>query len=66
MKIAALLLAAALAACATPTAFEAPRDRFFGALASLCGKAFEGRIASPPVEADAAFAGKRLAMHVRG
>ena len=65
MKIAALLFPAALAACATPAAVEAPRDRFFGALASLCGKAFEGRIASPPVEADSAFAGKRLVMHVR-
>ncbi|HEX9964776.1 MAG TPA: hypothetical protein VGB04_07315 [Allosphingosinicella sp.] len=65
MKIPALILPAALAACATPAAVEAPRDRFFGVLGSLCGKAFEGRIASPPVEADSAFAGKRLVMHVR-
>ncbi len=63
MKLAALFLAAALAGCATPG--TAPRDDFFAGLASLCGKAFEGRIASPPVEADLAFAGKRLAIHVR-
>ncbi|MDQ3140282.1 MAG: hypothetical protein M3Q15_06110 [Pseudomonadota bacterium] len=31
----------------------------------MCGKAFEGRIVSPPTEADASFAGKRLVMHVR-
>lgn len=61
-----LLLAALLAGCATPGAVDAPADLFFGRLASLCGKAFEGRIASPPVEADSAFAGKRLVMHVRG
>ncbi|HYW17501.1 MAG TPA: hypothetical protein VE891_15290 [Allosphingosinicella sp.] len=66
MKTAALLLAAALAACATPADVGAPPDHFLGALASLCGKAFEGRIASPPVEADSAFAGRRLVMHVRG
>lgn len=66
MRTIALLLPAALAGCATPTAVETPRDRFFGTLAALCGKAFEGRIASPPVEADSAFAGKRLVMHVRG
>lgn len=65
MKAVALLLAAALAGCATRAADEDPQDRFLGRLASLCGKAFEGRIASPPVEADAAFAGKRLVMQVR-
>lgn len=66
MRTIAPLLAALLAGCATPDSVEAPRDRFFAALVSLCGKAFEGRIASPPVEADAGFAGKRLVMHVRG
>lgn len=66
MRTRAPLLAALLASCATPGAVEAPADRFLGRLASLCGKAFEGRIASPPVEADSAFAGKRLVMHVRG
>jgi hypothetical protein len=34
-------------------------------LAALCGKAFEGRITSPPDAADATFAGKRLVIHVR-
>lgn len=67
MKAPALLLAAAaLTACTTPGVETAPQDLFFDKLASLCGKAFEGRIASPVVEADSAFAGKRLAMHVRG
>jgi hypothetical protein len=66
VKIAVLLLPAALASCATSADVDAPGDRFFAALAPLCGKAFEGRIASPPVEADQAFAGKRLVMHVRG
>ena len=42
-----------------------PADQFFERLSSLCGKAFEGRIASPVVPADADFAGKRLVMHVR-
>ena len=67
VKIALLiLLPAALAGCATPAEVEAPRERFFRGLASLCGRAFEGRIASPEVAADSAFAGKRLVMHVRG
>ena len=61
---AALLATAALAGCAT-TPRAAPQDAFFAALSSLCGRAFEGRVASPPVEADRAFAGQRLVMHVR-
>ena len=65
MKIAAPLIAAALAGCATPAADEPPWDLFFENLTSMCGRAYEGRIVSPAVEADAAFAGKRLVMHVR-
>lgn len=38
---------------------------FFDNLLALCGKAYEGRIVSAPVASDAAFAGKRLVMHVR-
>ena len=38
---------------------------FFEKLRALCGKAYEGRIVSAPVASDAAFAGKRLVMHVR-
>jgi hypothetical protein len=53
-----------LAGCATATA-TSPQEAFFQRLSSLCGKAFEARVASPPVEADASFAGKRLVMHVR-
>lgn len=54
-----------LAGCATTSADEGPQSEFFSRLTDLCGRAFEGRIASPPVEADASFAGKRLVMHVR-
>ena len=60
-----LLAALALAACATAAPPRAPADAFFERVRALCGQAFEGRIASPPVEADASFAGKRLVMHVR-
>ena len=55
----------ALAACASLPA-ASPQEAFFDRLSALCGKAFEGRIASPAVEADRDFAGKRLVMHVRG
>ncbi len=63
MKLAASIALLATAGCATPA--ESPRSTFFANLSALCGQAFEGRIASPPVAADAAFAGKRLVMHVR-
>ena len=42
-----------------------PQDAFFSRLSALCGRAFEGRIVSPPVEADRDFAGRRMVMHVR-
>ncbi|HEX6374401.1 MAG TPA: hypothetical protein VFZ91_01640 [Allosphingosinicella sp.] len=64
-RAALLMLAAVLAGCATPGPAADPQELFFARLAALCGRAFEGRVASPPVEADAAFAGKRLVMHVR-
>jgi hypothetical protein len=64
MKI-TLLTLLLLGGCATASGTSAPQDRFFSSLAALCGKAFEGRIASPPVEADASFSGKSLLMHVR-
>jgi hypothetical protein len=54
-----------LSGCATVAADSSPQGLFFSRLAALCGQAFEGRIASPPVTADASFAGKRLVMHVR-
>ena len=63
MKFAIILSALATASCATPIVPAQPT--FFTNLSTLCGKAFEGRIASPPSEADASFAGKRLVMHVR-
>ena len=63
MKSLIALSLLATSGCAT-TRTDPSRD-FFASLSSLCGKAFEGRIASPPVAADASFAGKRLVMHVR-
>ncbi len=66
MRIFALFAAIALTSCATrPLPSNAPPSAFIQRLSSLCGKAFEGRVVSPAVEADASFAGKRLVMHVR-
>ena len=62
MKMLAAFALLATAGCMTTAA---PQRGFFADLASLCGKAFEGRITSPPAAADASFAGKRLVMHVR-
>ena len=59
-----LVLATVLVAgCATPRA--PPPRTVFASLGALCGEAFAGRIVSPPVAADASFAGRRLVMHVR-
>lgn len=62
-----VLIAAALfaAGCATATQPPDPQREFFERLLSLCGQTLEGRIVSPPVAADADFAGERLVMHVR-
>lgn len=65
VKQLALFALLALAGCAHSPLPRTPQDAFFAQLRSLCGKAFEGRIVSPPVAADASFAGKRLVMHVR-
>ena len=62
MRMLAALALLVTAGCMTTAA--PPRD-FFANLSTLCGKAYEGRIASPPVPSDADFAGKRLVMHVR-
>ena len=59
-----LFLLVALGGCASLPA-KASKDPFFERLSTLCGKAYEGRIASPPVDADRDFAGKSLIMHVR-
>lgn len=60
-----LAAAAVLLSSCTTSSQRGPEDAFFARLQGLCGKAFEGRIVSPPVAADASFAGKRLVMHVR-
>jgi hypothetical protein len=66
MKRRPILLAAWLAAgCAATAPTVGPQQAFFDRLTALCGRAYEGRVASPPVAADASFAGKRLMMHVR-
>ncbi len=63
MKFLPLLASVTLAACATVPA-ASPQERWFSHIASLCGRAFEGRVVSRD-PADADFAGKRLVMHVR-
>ena len=65
------LVAVLLAGCTTtPGAMSssAPVDRFMAAIASQCGKAFEGRITAnrPAPSTPDDFEGKRLVMHVRG
>ena len=65
MKAIALAATLLLAACATTSGPASPQDLLFQRLSALCGQAFEGRVASPIVEADAAFASERLVMHVR-
>ncbi len=57
-------VASLVAGCATTPA-PAPADAHFARLSSLCGKAFAGRISSPPVAEDRDFSGKALVMHVR-
>jgi hypothetical protein len=65
VKFLLLLAPWALAGCAHLPGQTTPQEQFFAQLSALCGKAFEGRIASPEVSADAGFAGKKLIMHVR-
>jgi hypothetical protein len=69
---AALILLVLAAACAPISSGAqkaelpvAAQEAFFDRLQALCGKAYEGRIASVPAASDAAFAGKRLVMQVR-
>jgi hypothetical protein len=65
MKYAALITALMLVGCATVRPQGAPQQPFFDSLRLLCGQAYEGRVTSPAVEADAAMASQRLVMHVR-
>jgi len=59
----ALVPVLALAGCASLRP-ASPQDAFFANLKALCGKAYEGRVATTD-PADADFAGKRLVMWVR-
>ena len=65
MKAFAAFAVVVLAGCASLSPPALPQNVFFARLSALCGRAFEGRIVSPPTAADAAFAGKSLVMHVR-
>ena len=63
MRVLPVLATILVAGCTTFR--PAPSQTVFASLAALCGKAFEGRIVSPPAVADAGFGGKRLVIHVR-
>ena len=65
MRHVALAVALLLSGCSTTKAATDPQEAFMDRLLALCGKTLEGRLVSPPVPADADFAGKRLVMHVR-
>jgi hypothetical protein len=56
------LAALLLAACATTAPRDTPQDRFWQALSSHCGKAYEGGLASEDAR-DADWAGKRMIAH---
>jgi hypothetical protein len=61
----ALVFCLLLTGCATVAPPKGPQEAFFDRLIALCGQRLEGRIVSPPVAADADFAGKTLIAHVR-
>jgi hypothetical protein len=61
-SFAAVAAFALLTSCATTNSLKGD---FLASFGPICGKAYEGRIVSPPVAADEAFAGKPLIMHVR-
>jgi len=49
-----------------PVASAPPQEAFWNALRGLCGRAYEGRMLEGTAPGDAAMAGVRLVMHVRG
>ena len=57
-------IALVLSGCATSPAASNPQDEFFAALATHCGKAYAGKLASIQ-DADADMRGKAMVMHVR-
>ncbi len=62
--ILAIAAVALLAGCATTPAATDPQDAFFAALATHCGKAYAGKLASSQ-KLDADMRGKAMVMHVR-
>ena len=63
-RIAILTLFFLAAGCAVVPDTPPPQAQFFERLLTLCGKSFEGRMASDD-PADSDMAGERLVMHVR-
>ncbi len=64
MKLAYLAAVTALATLTGCATTDPQRGDFLSSFEPMCGQAYEGRIVSPPVAADEAFAGKPLVMHV--
>lgn len=64
LALAAVLVPAALG-CAAAAPAPSAHDQFFARLQALCGKSFEGRLASPATAADAAFQAP-MTVQVRG
>jgi hypothetical protein len=66
MRMLLILVSAVLSGCAVrPAPSVDASEQFFSRLQTLCGKAFEGRVAADRPEPSPDFAGKRLVMHVR-
>lgn len=65
MKFAFLAAVAALASLTGCATTASQNGDFLSSFDPICGKSYAGRIVSPPVAADEAFAGKPLVMHVR-
>ncbi|HEX8527607.1 hypothetical protein [Allosphingosinicella sp.] len=62
--LAAFAAASLVGACAVIPDTPSSQDQFFQRLLTMCGRAYEGRVTSPPTDADRDFAASRLVMHV--
>ena len=65
MRLTIALLAVLTAATCKTADPPKPGDRFWRALSSMCGQAFEGKLVEGTEPSDAAIAAERLVMHVR-
>lgn len=59
------LIALLTATTCKSTDAPSPGDRFWQALSSMCGRAFEGKLVEGTEPSDAAIGAERLVMHVR-